>query len=453
MKNQNSKHKIPNTKNSKGITLVALIITIIVLLILAVVAISAVTGDGIIGHAKNAQEEYEIAQEKEQIALAVNEAFMAGLGKITQGNLETALNKSIGEGKYLVESTNGAFKVKITETGREYTINANGTIEGPTGGIGSGGSGETLGKATVGIKVEKNSTINGEKYSSTNPIIPAGFKAINTETAKWDAASGPQVDNGLVIQDEAGNEFVWVKVTDNISTTEYTVTINNITYIEPDVKTGSGNQYDAVATNLQRAECVENPDDSDTVLTSADFEAELTSAYARMATSVNEYDGFYVGRFETSRNGANPQSKRSSAASGSGQEIITAYNSSTENDWYGLYALNKKYKTSSVTGSMIWGIQYDKMMSWMGSATDSTISGYNTNRTCGTAPGDVIKNVYDLYGNSFEWTLEGAGESGRVPRGGLYSHGYSARNRGTGTVPTYTVNAYYGSRLALYVNL
>ena len=33
----------------------------------------------------------------------------------------------------------------------------------------------------LGIKVEKNSTIDGKEYSSTNPIIPAGFKAIDTE--------------------------------------------------------------------------------------------------------------------------------------------------------------------------------------------------------------------------------------------------------------------------------
>ena len=56
----------------------------------------------------------------------------------------------------------------------------------------------------------------------------------------------------------------------------------------------------------------------------------------------------------------------------------------------------------------------------MGSLAYTTISGYNNdnNRTCGTAPDDVIKNVYDLYGNSYEWTLEANTDRLRVNRGG-----------------------------------
>ena len=57
------------SKNQKGITLVALIITIIVLLVLAVVAIGAVQNDGIINHALNARNRYEIAQGNENIVL------------------------------------------------------------------------------------------------------------------------------------------------------------------------------------------------------------------------------------------------------------------------------------------------------------------------------------------------------------------------------------------------
>ena len=159
-----------------------------------------------------------------------------------------------------------------------------------------------------------------------------------------------------------------------------------------------------------------------------------------MAESVNKYDGFYVGRYETSRNGSNPQSKYGAT---------TAYNSSTENDWYGLYALNKKYKTSSVQGSMIWGIQYDKMMSWMQGYTTNT-KGYNTNRTCGTAPGDVIKNVFDLFGNSQEWTcLANGSNDGRYAMGGHYDWEAGPGNRG-GAFPTNTFG-YDGSRLALYI--
>ena len=57
-------------KKTNGITLIALIVTIIVLLILASVSISMLTGDnGILVQAKKAEEETEIANEKEAIQL------------------------------------------------------------------------------------------------------------------------------------------------------------------------------------------------------------------------------------------------------------------------------------------------------------------------------------------------------------------------------------------------
>ena len=61
----NSKEKMKYT-SEKGITLIALVITIIVLLILAGVTISMVLGDdGIIGQAKQAEQEYGTASESE----------------------------------------------------------------------------------------------------------------------------------------------------------------------------------------------------------------------------------------------------------------------------------------------------------------------------------------------------------------------------------------------------
>ena len=65
----NKKLKNKKLNTNKGITLIALIITIIVLLILAEVAIRAVTGNGILGYAKNARYNYEAAQTNEQETL------------------------------------------------------------------------------------------------------------------------------------------------------------------------------------------------------------------------------------------------------------------------------------------------------------------------------------------------------------------------------------------------
>ena len=236
-------------------------------------------------------------------------------------------------------------------------------------------------------------------------------------------------------------------VAEDISTTEY---ISGTNYKEPTTITGNyGTDCDALSSSLTMAECEDI--DGNGIIELSDFEAELKNNYKAMAESVNKYDGFYVGRFETSMNGSNPQSKRSTYASGSGELIESA--TAAGNTWYDLYALNKKYSTSSVQGSMIWGIQYDKMMSWMVDAANTTISGYNTNRTCGTAPDDVIKNVYDLYGNSSEWTVEAYDTYYRVWRGGNYQGNVTPKSRfwGAGTMPNNGAASGTGSRLALYI--
>ena len=63
---------------------------------------------------------------------------------------------------------------------------------------------------------EKNSTINGGEGNADNPTIPAGFKPINENGADWgDGSKAPDtasVENGLVIEDKAGNQFVWIPV-------------------------------------------------------------------------------------------------------------------------------------------------------------------------------------------------------------------------------------------------
>jgi len=57
------------------------------------------------------------------------------------------------------------------------------------------------------IELKRISTYN-------NPIVPEGFKKVETETASWELEDDiPKGwNNGLVIEDEIGNQFVWVPV-------------------------------------------------------------------------------------------------------------------------------------------------------------------------------------------------------------------------------------------------
>ena len=57
------------------------------------------------------------------------------------------------------------------------------------------------------IELERISAYN-------NPIVPEGFKKVETETASWEQEDNVPKgwNNGLVIEDETGNQFVWVPV-------------------------------------------------------------------------------------------------------------------------------------------------------------------------------------------------------------------------------------------------
>ena len=434
------------TKTQNGITLVALIITIIILLILAVVAIRSITGDGILQKAREAADATARGQIQEELDLAISNLKMEETIRKNMSQQEKAewlrqeLNKQDGNAT-VVESGNGFignykdhnfsinedYKVTIGDYAQNDNNNSN---DNNNDNSSNEQEPETMPQITVGTIAEQNSTINGELYSNRNPIIPAGFMAVNIEgEAEWDAEGGPQVDNGLVIS-EGTNEFVWVPVISTIQA----YGLGTTGYREPDVVTDYDNnsEYLNIINNILGT----NYKNSDNLKTA------LTEDFNEMTTSVNEYGGFYVGRYETSINNGKAQSVKNATSARA--------SSSSANTWYGLYALCKTYNTNFVKSSMIWGSQYNAMMTWIGSAANTNI-GDNRNKTrkTGSVETDKIKNVYDLYGNSSEWTLQANGTSFRVCRGGDYLSDDTPSIHGI-TTPTHA-NSLNGSRLTLYI--
>lgn len=163
--------------------------------------------------------------------------------------------------------------------------------------------------------------------------------------------------------------------------------------------------------------------------TSADFKTDLEIDFSNMINSVEKYKGFYVGRYETSLNA------NGIAQSKQGETSSNASDTDT-NMWYGLYARQKLYSTDSVQGSMIWGSQYYAIMKWMQSngidVTSATptdlsigITSKNTTRVTGgandgqTVSKDKLSNIYDLLGNSYEWSIEANSSRNRVFLGGI----------------------------------
>ena len=377
-------------RNEIGITLIALVITIIVLLILAGVSIATLTGDnGILSRASEAKEKTQIASEDELRRLTALEAST---------NLENQL----------------------------YTDENKDTV-----------------------------------------TIPAGFAVSQVEGEKT-------VDDGLVVIDSNENEFVWIPVEDindmaQCSTAGEDCSLilqngqvvcethdNNTNIVGKLYATATGETFDSDTPNTSYEENV-GVREPDTVSTCdntpeylniikgilienvADytditaFKTTMQEDYNAMIKSVKEYGGFYIGRYEISKSNINTaQSKKNTVA-------LTAAEDSA-NKWYGLYAYGKTYTntTDSVVSSMIWGSQYDAMMTWMQSGENAInvtminddVKNMNQTLTGPENDRDIIKNVYDLYGGRREWTLEALYAGARVYRGGGYYRSISPSARG-----------------------
>ena len=242
--------------------------------------------------------------------------------------------------------------------------------------------------------------------------------------------------------------YNWTETDGKIS---ITATSGSGSYREPDVLSS----YDGNTTYLTAMNNILNTG----YTSSSEFLADLETDFNSMINSVIKYKGFYVGRYETSLN--------ASGVAQSKQGETSAYNSSADTNWYGLYARQKLYSTDSVQGSMIWGSQYDAMMKWMqgnGMNVTSTpkdlsigATSKNTTRVTGganegkTVSKDKLSNVYDLLGNSYDWTIEAVKTYtySRVSRGGGPNASYPPCSRISGE-PDGT-ESYCASRLALYI--
>ena len=346
--------------------------------------------------------------------------------------------------------------------------------------------------ASANTRISGNSAWN-------NPTIPAGYSAITTNDAAWTTGTSTQanVNNGLTIMDDRGNQFVWVPVPYAIynssdgtplNTSTYT-TLSSSTYTPMAIAAAgdyggiykgllyqySNNRdarlyyYNNASTNYQGTTSQYR---EPAILTSTSYDGNpayhkdilgyndvnafgtaMEDDYDNMVTSVSTYKGFWMARYEGSWDDS--QSKIASIA-GARSSDSTQKNT---NRWYGLYKAMRDYSGSSTyyKSSMIWGSQYDAMLNWMaknsvtvGTSTPMSGTARNTSRITGTPTyNDKLKNIVDIYGNSCEWTQEAYNTYGRVYRGGYFSSSNSPSNRNS-ISPSYT-NYDVSSRPSLYI--
>ena len=203
-------------------------------------------------------------------------------------------------------------------------------------------------------------------------------------------------DTGLVIQDEKGNEFVWVPATES-------------TYAKDTSFPG------------------EAPTGDDT----------LPNGITDETADVVKYGGFYIGRYEAGV-----------------PENQTAIDSSTSNVkgmpvskkgatvWTYIDYTNAKANAENMIGNeyvqtgLLTGTAWDTVCHWIKSDDElkdsRTYGNYyensGTKRTAGFNEKWKVKNIYDLAGNVWEWTSE-AHSSYFINRGGGYNSDYPVSYR------------------------
>ena len=477
-------HTQANTKRNAGITLIALVITIIIIIILASITINFAFGDnGLINMAEEARDlaanstDYE-SNARANLVSYMNE-FIADLnggssgggteepeedttppvvaiqeGAITSNSIEISVVANDPEsglasenpyvyyinGEEKGRNNTGSYKFEGLTAETQYTIKVE-----VYNGVG------LKGEDSITVSTSKPPTVEdskGEKFETTTPIedesgdtvwIPGGFQIAED--------SANDADDGVVIQDSNGNQFVWIPVKDESKFQRYDGYSNG----SKQTHVSGGNATEPFANG---------------------YSTEKTE-YDAMISSVKTYDGFYVGRYEAGTTNANRR-----FSSGISDAVVVkkdayVYNyvkwgNSMSDANGGAVQLSKGFASvngyTTVTSTLIYGIQWDAVMNFIDpaystgscSATsfvrDSSGKGWY-NQSSPTKTGYyAVKNIYDLGGNVYEWTMEAYDTGYRVGRGGFY---YRSGSHYPASIRNYyspsIANDGIGFRLALYL--
>ncbi len=248
-----------------------------------------------------------------------------------------------------------------------------------------------------------------------NVKIPQGFYYV-----------GGNKDTGIIISDKEGddlentkqgNQFVWVPVENFEDFERYDFGTQNIaisSFITP--QPSDGKYYEEVA---------------DGITNETEFE--------KMYQSVKNNKGFYIARFEAGTTQASGSGIRGDVVSKKG---VAVYNNikwanSVEDETGGaLQVAREMYPSNNtqneVTSTLCYGVQWDAVMRWISQdsilkeylTNSANIGNYETSSAITTGSNDKyqIKNIYDMAGNVYEWTMEMFHTENISYRGGSYQY-------------------------------
>ncbi len=433
-------------KTKKGITLIALVITVVVLLILAGTAVTiGLSGGDLFGHANNAVEKWNTRVAEEN---AINEVWDMAKGIITVAD------------DVLPTSAEGVAAGKPIQNPTSYgeNPNAQATADGddnyfalPNGFYYAGGSVDT-GVVISDAPADENkgtdkAVLTGNQFVWVPVPVAISTDTSTISTSGVDLAANPDTVTPMakLQSNKTDYEGLLYIFSGTTSTYQPTWNISNTNNREPALT--SREEFDSSYSNYVIGQGITSP--IPTII-------ELKQVYKNVVQSINQYGGFYVGRYELGLEGTNTVSKLASTT------VTTADSTNTQTkSWYGLYAKAKEYDKSSITSTMIWGSQYDAMMNWMAKTgkpvgtVDATKK--NLSQITGTKDEDIINNIFDLYGAHYECTCEcgvGNGFNGRTYRGSYYEQGETTYAPGSRAYnDPYGSYEFYSTRLSLYINM
>jgi len=420
---------------NKGISLIVLVITIIVMIILAGSIILSLSNSKIIEKARNAKEQSNLATIRDAATL-INADLQLGLA-------------------------DGSIALKPGQTEEEYIKE------------------QLVNQGFSQLEVERNGVLKGGKV--VGAPIPKGFyyvggtrdTGIVISDNKEDENKG---DSYSVISTLLGNQFVWVPVN----------SISDFKRGKPVLLNGSI-VWETLPSEYK--EYSELP-----------VEAQ-PSEYKKMYESVNSYKGFYIARYEAGigqevlNNSTDKRAKANGTVKPVSKHGIDTWNymswstSGTEMTGYaGSPSNNGAVKTArcmypesdngyGVVSTLTYGVQWDATLRWMQDIKNNNVnpnSFYIVNSTglgnytsvntrpylfkTGSNPNYSTKNIFDMAGNVYEWTMESM-DTKRVIRGGSYGRSPSSTpvSYRYGYLPSdyffapAEYNGSIGFRVALYV--